>query len=95
MVYGWYWNFPLVVGNILLEFFFEWVLPPENSKIFLKEWNVRNREEFQYIVALIASPILTHSFPMHPFCTPQNIRKPYGFQIFSGGRERVHLEQIV
>ena len=28
---------------------------------------------------------LTHSFPVHPFSTPENIRKPYGFLIFSGG----------
>ena len=24
----------------------------------------------------------------------ENIRKPYGFLMFSGGRERVHLKQI-
>ena len=30
---------------------------------------------------------------MHPFSNPENIRKPYGFPIFSGGRERVHWEQ--
>ena len=23
--------------------------------------------------------MLTHSFPMHPFSTPENIRKTYGF----------------
>ena len=23
---------------------------------------------------------LTHLFPMHPFSTPDNLRKPYGFQ---------------
>ena len=37
---------------------------------------------------------LTHSFPTHPFSTPpENIRKPYCFLMFSGGRERVHWEQ--
>ena len=35
---------------------------------------------------------LIFSFPMHPFSTPENIRKPFGFLIFSGGRERVHWE---
>ena len=37
---------------------------------------------------------LTHSFPMHPFSTPKNIRKPSGFLMFSGGGERVHWERI-
>ena len=31
--------------------------------------------------------LLTQSFPMHPFCTPENIRK-------SEGRERVHWERM-
>ena len=30
---------------------------------------------------------------MHPFSTPEN-RKPYGSLMFSGGRERVHWEQL-
>ena len=38
--------------------------------------------------------ILTHSFLMHPFSTPENIRKPYGFLTFSGGRKRVHWGQM-
>ena len=37
---------------------------------------------------------LTHLFSMHPFSKPENIRKPYGFWMFSGGRERVHCEQM-
>ena len=36
------------------------------------------------------------SFPMHSFSNPPgNIRKSYGFLIFSGCRERVHWEQWV
>ena len=34
----------------------------------------------------------THLFPMHPFATSENIRKPEGFLMFSGGREWVHWE---
>ena len=34
---------------------------------------------------------LTHLFPMHLFATPEN-RKPYGFLMFSGARERVNWE---
>ena len=42
-------------------------------------------------------------FPKYkPICSqctlslpPQNIRKPYSFLMFSGGRERVHWEQMV
>ena len=41
---------------------------------------------------------LTHLFPMmHPFylsLPSENIRNPYGFQMFSEGTERVHCEQI-
>ena len=39
--------------------------------------------------------ILTHLFLMHPFSTPyKNIRKCYGFLMLSGGRERVHWEEM-
>ena len=31
----------------------------------------------------------SHSFLIHPFSTPKNIRKSYDFLIFSGGIERV------
>ena len=34
---------------------------------------------------------LTHSFPMHPFSTPY---LPYGFLMFSVGRERVRWERM-
>ena len=37
---------------------------------------------------------LFHSFPMHLSLLPENIRKPDGFLMLSGGRERVHWEQI-
>ena len=33
---------------------------------------------------------LNPSFPMHPFLPLENIRKPYGYLMFAGGRERVH-----
>ena len=37
---------------------------------------------------------ITHLFLVHPFPTPENIRETYGFPMFSGGRERLHLEQM-
>ena len=37
---------------------------------------------------------LTCSFPVHPFSAPENITKPCGFLMFSGGRERVHWKQM-
>ena len=37
---------------------------------------------------------LNHSFPMHLFSTPENIRKPYGFLMLSAGRERVDKGSI-
>ena len=39
--------------------------------------------------------VLTHSFPIYTFSLPpENIRKPYGFLMFSKGRERVHWERM-
>ena len=37
---------------------------------------------------------LTHSFPYTLSLPPQSIRKPFGFLMFSEGRERVHWEQM-
>ena len=31
---------------------------------------------------------------MHPSSTPENIRKPYGFLMFSRDRESVHWKRI-
>ena len=36
----------------------------------------------------LLSSMLTHSFPMHPFSTP------FLYLLFSGGRERMHWEQV-
>ena len=36
-------------------------------------------------------PTLTHLFPMHPFSI---VWKYYGFLMFSGGRKKVHWEQV-
>ena len=33
-------------------------------------------------------------FPMYPFLPLENIRKPYGFLMFPGVRERVHCERM-
>ena len=52
------------------------------SKIATK--TPKRRQSFQPEVCL------THSFTAHPFLPPENIRKPKGFLMFSGGRERVH-----
>lgn len=38
---------------------------------------------------------LNHSFPVHPFPIPCNIKIPPGFLMFSGCRERVDWEQMV
>ena len=46
------------------------------------------------LMLIISIPMLTHLFPMHAFSTPENIRKPQGFLMFSGGRESVHWEQM-
>ena len=35
---------------------------------------------------------MTRLFPMHPFLTPENVRKPY--LMFSWHRERVHWERM-
>ena len=36
---------------------------------------------------------LAHSFPISPFSTPENIRKPYG-SLFSRDRERAHWGRV-
>ena len=38
--------------------------------------------------------VLTYLFLMHYSLPPENARKPYGFLTFSGGRKRVHWEQM-
>ena len=38
---------------------------------------------------------LTHSFQCIISVPPQNIRKPYGFLMFLGCRERVHWERML
>ena len=39
--------------------------------------------------------VLTHSFPIYTFSLPpENTRKPYGFLMFSKGRERVYWEHV-
>ena len=40
------------------------------------------------------STSLSHLFPMHPFSTPCTLSLPYGFLMFSGGRESVNWEQM-
>ena len=38
---------------------------------------------------------LTYLFPMHlSSAPPENIRKPYGFLMFLGGRERLHRKEM-
>ena len=43
-------------------------------------------------------PIESIIYPIFSQCTlylpPENIKKPYGFLMFSGGREGVHWKQI-
>ena len=38
--------------------------------------------------------ILTHLFPMHFSQPPKNITEPYGFLMFSEGRERMCWERM-
>ena len=42
----------------------------------------------------LMNPFLIHLFLMHIFLLYENIERPYGFQMFSGGRERVYWEQM-
>ena len=52
---------------------------------------------FNYLLYMVNSEeeevFLTHLFPKHPSSNAENIRK-LGLLMFSGGRERVHWEQI-
>ena len=60
----------------------------KKSKIVGKD-TATQRNNLQSTIA-----IFNTLFPMHPFSSPKNIRKPYGFLIFSGGRESVHWKQM-
>ena len=54
-----------------------------------------------FFISIIKKPYLNLFFPLNPFvpyapflCSPENIRKHDAFLMFSGGRERVHWEQM-
>ena len=55
---------------------------------------LRSQVLLDLMVGLLIS--ISQFVPNAPFLyPPENIRKPYGFLMFSGGRESVHWEQIV
>ena len=77
------------------------LIPPENTKktlwfsgVFrgfktvLAKSGVNDQYSHREIIHL------THLFPMHLSLPPEDIKKPYGFLIISGGRERLHWEQM-
>ena len=52
-------------------------------------------ESFSAWYSLKGSYMLNPFVTNAPFlCPPENIRKPYGFLTFSGGREMVHWKQM-
>ena len=55
---------------------------------------MRNNADKCQLLARSNEKVTTHSFPMHPFSTPENIRKPYDFLMFSGGRKIAHWERM-
>ena len=64
----------------------------------LKEVNValsgmKNMDLTKKSVRILAAPFhfdLNFLFPMHLFSTPENIKKPQGFLMFSGNTEKVN-----
>ena len=48
---------------------------------------MRNNADKCQLLARSNEKVTTHSFPMHPFSTPENIRKPY--DVFRGQRKGV------
>ena len=63
------------------------------SDLINYSWSIDDLNKTQSQIRFIWV-MLTHLFPMHSFPAPENIRKPQGFVMFSGGRERVHWEQM-
>ena len=71
------------------------LLPNQVSRLYVEMETINQCSCFAWRLAIDKRNInFTHLFPMHPFSTPENIGKPYGFPMFSGGRERVHLERM-
>ena len=49
-----------------------------------------NKMSYRCVVSSIINPFVPNTLSLHP----ENFRKPYGFLMFSGGRERAHWEQM-
>ena len=55
----------------------------------------QNRINPSIIINFSSCYRLTHLFPMHPSLPPENIRKPYGFLVFSGDTGKLHWNKWV
>ena len=49
-----------------------------------------DRTLYGYVVSSFINPIVPNTLSL----PPENIRNPSGFLMFSGGRERMHWEQM-
>ena len=72
------------------DFFMKVVYGLKSSTISAKRFMLVVWLASEYATGNEYQKALTHLFPMYPFLPPENIRKPYGFLMFSGLRERVH-----
>ena len=50
--------------------------------------------KFTNFIRCLKELLLTYLFPMHLLSTPENIRKPFSFLMFSGKTQRVHWEPM-
>ena len=78
------WVNLIFVNKFCCHWFFVWFLIQCHIQIVLTSL----QEVFSTCFVVhskdsISNLYLTHSFPMNPFSTPENIRKPYFFLMFS------------
>ena len=68
----------------------------KNSQLFYNHFTDPPTPSFSpdYSFSKFQISTIPHLFEMHFLYPHKNIRKPYGFLMFSGGRERVHWERM-
>ena len=99
LVKCWKFFFWQETAKCLMNFWLAWL------GLYLRDAHVWNKRRLCWVFSIFIGNILKfsvylfvlliHTFPNAPILsTPWNIRKPYGFLIFSEGGERVHWEEM-
>ena len=82
------WNVEIKHPNTLKHFYRQTLRAVFNRKLVILTGTLR------FFVLQSSINLQPICFQCTLFLPPENIRKPYGFLMFSGGREKVHWEQM-